>query len=83
MAPTDISLMLAEYFWGKSSGCEHSEAVGGVFQQWRQQQWATSRGAGLFCYFIFLKTSMACRLWFMAGENAQLMVVTVLKKSIL
>jgi len=31
------SLMLAECFWRPNSGCEHSEAVGGVFQQWWQQ----------------------------------------------
>ena len=27
---------LAERFWSPNSGCEHSEVVGGVFQQWRQ-----------------------------------------------
>jgi len=27
------SSMLAEHFWRPNSGCEHSEAVGGVFQQ--------------------------------------------------
>ena len=25
---------LAEYLWGPNNGCEHSEVVGGVFQQW-------------------------------------------------
>ena len=28
--------MLAECLWRLNSGCEHREAVGGVFQQWRQ-----------------------------------------------
>ena len=31
-----------EQSWRPNSGCEHGEAVGGVFQQWRQQQWVTS-----------------------------------------
>ena len=33
------SLMLAKYLWRPSSGCgcEHSEVVGGVFQQWWHQ----------------------------------------------
>jgi len=30
------SLMLAEHFWRPTSGCEHSEVVGGAFQQWWQ-----------------------------------------------
>ena len=36
------SLTLAEHWWRPNSGCEHSEAVGGVFWQWRQQheRWA-------------------------------------------
>ena len=37
------SLMLSECFWRPSSGCEHTEVVGGTFQQW--QQWVTSTGA--------------------------------------
>ena len=40
------SLMLAEHLWRPNSGCEHSEVVGGAFQQWWQQQWVTSTGAG-------------------------------------
>ena len=31
------SLMVAEYLWRSDSGCEHSEVVGDVFQQWQQQ----------------------------------------------
>jgi len=33
------SLTLAECFWGPNSGCEHSENVGDMFQQWRLRQW--------------------------------------------
>jgi len=31
------SLILDEQLWRTNSGCEHSEAVGGVFQHWPQQ----------------------------------------------
>ena len=48
------SLTRAECLWRPTSGCEHSEVMGGVFQQWWQRQWGTSTGA------IF--TSTACRL---------------------
>ena len=37
------SLMLAERFWRPNSGCEHSEAAGGAFQQ--RWQWAICAGA--------------------------------------
>jgi len=33
------------HFWRPTSECEHSEAVGGTFQQWWQWQWVTSTGA--------------------------------------
>ena len=36
------SLMLLEHLWNSNSECEHSAAVGGVFQQWRQRHWKTS-----------------------------------------
>ena len=36
-------MTLAEHLWTTNSGCECSEMVGGVLQQW--QQWATSTGA--------------------------------------
>ena len=36
------SLTLAECLWRPNSGCEHSEAVGGAFQQWQQWHWITS-----------------------------------------
>ena len=38
-----MTLMLAECLWRPNSGCEQSEVVGGVFQQW--WQWVTSSGA--------------------------------------
>ena len=30
------SSTLTECLWRPNSGCEHSEAVGGAFQQWQQ-----------------------------------------------
>ena len=42
------SSTLAEGLWRPNSGCEHSEAVGGVFQQWLQQQWVTSKCAEFY-----------------------------------
>jgi len=47
--------------------------MSGAFQQW--QQWVTSTDAGFY--------KKACRLLFVAGENAQLMVLTMLKNSLL
>ena len=37
-------LMLAECLWKPNSGCEHSEAVGDVFQQRQQRRWVTFDG---------------------------------------
>ena len=42
------SLMLAEHWWRPNSGCEHSKAVGGVFQQWQQKRWVTSTGTDFY-----------------------------------
>ena len=42
------SSTLAEGLWSPNSGCEHSEAVGGAFQQWWQWQWVTSAGADFY-----------------------------------
>ena len=42
------SSTLDECIWRLNSGCEHSEAVSDAFQQWRQQQWLTSAGAGFY-----------------------------------
>jgi len=33
------SLTLAEHWWRPNSGCEHSEMMGGEFQQWWPWQW--------------------------------------------
>jgi len=69
MAPTDIHWFLL------NSGREHSEAVGGAFQQWWQWQWVSFSGADFYKH--------TCRLLFTTGENAQLMVVVVLIMSVL
>ena len=66
---------LAECLRRPIRGCEHSEAVGGPFQQRRQQQWVTSTGADLY--------ERGMLLLFIAGKNAELMVVIVLKNSVL
>ena len=39
------SLTLTECLWRLNSGCERSDVVGVVFQQWWQQQWVTSAAA--------------------------------------
>ena len=65
--------MLVEHLWKPNSGREHSEAVRGTFQQ------CDSGSATLIQFFV----SIVCRLLLITGENAQLMVVTVLKNSVL
>jgi len=61
------SSMFAECLWQPNRGCEHSGAVGGAFQQcW---QWVTSTGSDFYEQGI-------------TGENAQLMVLPMLKISI-
>ena len=42
------SSILAECFWRPNSGCEHSEAVGGAFQQWWKRQWVTCAGVDVY-----------------------------------
>jgi len=37
MAPNDIHWLVTEHLWTQTSGCEHSEVLGGAFQQWQQQ----------------------------------------------
>ena len=39
---------LAEHLWRPNSGCEHSEAVAGAFQQCWQWQWVTSTGVRFY-----------------------------------
>lgn len=51
-------------------------AVSGAFQQLQQKLQGTSTG-------MQICMGAACRHLFITGENAQLMVVTTLKKSIL
>jgi len=58
-----------------SSGCEHSEVVDGVLQHWQQPQWVSCTSAD------FYECSM--QLLLIAGKNAQQMVVTTLKNSVL
>ena len=36
------SSKFAEHLWTPNSGCEHTEVVGGVFQQWWHWRWVTS-----------------------------------------
>ena len=67
------SWMLAEHLWRPGSGCEHTEAVGGVFQQQWQQQWSP--------LLVRIFTSVACKLLFIAGKNPELAVVAVLRHS--
>ena len=64
-------LTLDERFWRPNSGCELSEAVGGAFQHWWQQQWSPPQ--------VEILTSAACRLVFLTGGNGWLMVMTVEK----
>ena len=45
MAPMDIHWHLLNVYGDQPNGCEHSEAVGGAFQQCQQQQWVTFTGA--------------------------------------
>jgi len=60
---------------GPNSEREHSEVVHSAFQQQGQQQGVTPAGADF--------TSVACRLLFLAGENAWLITMAVLKNSVL
>ena len=73
------SLMLAEHLWRPNSGCEHSEEVGGVFQQ----RWEWHERQAIFHVAIQAYTSIACKLLFITGENAYLMVVSMLENSVL
>ena len=49
---------LAKCLWRPNCGCERSEAVGGAFQQWWQQDWDTSTGAG--CYECGMQALVHC-----------------------
>ena len=69
------SSTLGECLWRLNGECQQSEAVGGVFWQQWWQQWITS--------LVQILTSMAYRLLFMSGKNAQLVVVSVLENIVL
>ena len=64
-------LSLAERFWRPDSGCEHSEAVDGVFQQWWQQHYDLH-----WCRFLWVQYAGSCSLLVK-------MVMTVLKNTFL
>ena len=61
-----------EHWWRPDSGCEHSEAVAVHF--------SSDNSEKLLLVQTF--TSEACRLLFIAGENAELMMVAMLKNSV-
>ena len=58
-----------------NSGCEYSEVVRGVFQQWRQQQWVTSTGADFYEHGM--------QLLFITSKSAYLIVASMLKNNVL
>ena len=68
-------LMFAEHLWRPNSGCEHTEVLVVHFSIGNNNS-----GSPLM---MQVSTSAACGLLFVAGENAQLMVVTMLKNHIL
>ena len=73
------SSTLAEHSWRPNSRCQNSKTMDDVFQEWWQQR---ERQAMLWMAMqIFM--SMACRLLFITGENALLVVVAVLKNNAL
>ena len=57
------SSTLAERLWRPNSGCEHSEAVGGVFQQWWQwhERQATLQTAMHSCHTMKWRASQSAR----------------------
>ena len=62
--PFDIHV--AEHLWRTNGGCEHNEAMGGAFQQWRQQH----ERQATFRMVIQILWSAECRLLFISDENA-------------
>jgi len=67
--------MLAGHYWRPSSVCELSEAVVDVFQEWQRRN---DRQAVLWMA-LQIFTSIACRLLFITGKSAQLMMEIKLK----
>ena len=66
--------MLAECLWGPNSEREQSEAVSGVFQQWRQRQSVASPGAD--CYECSMQALGHC--WQKCVANGLLLKSSVL-----
>jgi len=56
-----------EHFWRPNGGCEHSEVVGDVLQQWQQQH---AFMQAMFQTTVQIFTSVAYRLLFIVGKNA-------------
>ena len=69
------SLKLAECLWRPNSGCEHHEAVGVDFSS------SDSKSVSHLLVKIFI--SMTCRLLFISGKDALIMVVSMSKTSVL
>ena len=70
------SSILAEHLWRPNSAREHSEAVGDVFQPW----WQGCERQAIFWTAMQILTSVMCRILVIAGRNAWLMVITMLKE---
>jgi len=75
MSPTDPpkSSMLAERLWRANSGCEHSDAAGGAFQQWHKMgkiSHVPDGHAHLSPPLVQTFMCAACRLLFDTGKNA-------------
>ena len=74
------SLMLAECFWRPNSRREHSEAVGGVFQQWQQWHerqamfWMVMHSCQTMIWSIYLSTNC----WFTTGNCIQSWISAIL-----
>jgi len=74
------SLMLAECFWRPNSRREHSEAVGGVFQQWQQWHerqamfWMVMHSCQTMIWSIYLSTNC----WFTTGNCVQSWISAIL-----
>ena len=67
--------MLAECQWRPNSGCEHSEARVVSFSS---SDGDSDSGVPLL---VQIYTSTSCRLLLNTGENAELIVMTILKNS--
>lgn len=73
-----VFISACECWWRPNSGCQHSEVVGGASQQWWQRCERHQRYRRP-CRSVRVQRADS---WFIAGENAQLMAVAMLKNSI-